>query len=372
MGHRYIWQHSNWPQFSWDSDLLLTHLGQARKAQGQIIAKTEFIGLEDHANLLIEEAFATSAIEGENLDRNTIRSSVAKRLGLPTAGLPAEQRQVDGLVQMLLDATMSHQKELTVERLHSWHAALFPTGYSGMHKIEVGRWRTGDQPMQVVSGPIGKERVHYQAPPATAIAKEMECFLLWWKNPPRLLVGLIRAGIAHFWFVSIHPYDDGNGRIARAICDMALSQDERSSRRLYNLSTQIIKEREAYYNILETSQKGTIDITAWLTWFLDMYTRSIRVSEVLIEKALAIAKFWQTHGNTEFNERQLKVVKKLLEAEPQGYEGGINNRKYVGITKTSRETAKRDLADLEAKGVLSRNSGKGRSTSYSLHLSKNG
>ena len=369
MGQKYIWQHSAWPQFTWDGNFLLARLGQARKAQGQIIAQADFIGLEDHANLLIEEAFATSALEGEKLDRNTIRSSVAKRLGLSTAGLPAEQRQVDDLVQMLLDATMNNQKELTVQRLHGWQAALFPTGYSGMHKIEVGGWRTENEPMQVVSGAFGKERVHYQAPPATSIAKEMGSFIHWWQHPPLQLDGLLRAGIAHFWFVSIHPYDDGNGRIARAICDMALSQDETSSRRLYNLSTQIIKERDAYYSILETSQKASVDITSWLDWFLAMYTRAIGASEALIGKALTIAKFWQEHGNIELNERQLKVIKKLLEAEPHGYEGGLNNRKYVNITKTSRETAKRDLIDLEAKGILSRNSGKGRSTSYSLIVS---
>ena len=369
MGHRYIWQHEDWPHFYWDGNTLLWRLGQARKAQGQIIAQAELIGLEDHAGFLIEEAFATSAIEGEKLDRNAIRSSVAKRLGLPTAGLPAEQRAVDGLVEMLLDATMDHKKELNAERLHGWQAALFPTGYSGTQKIEVGRWRTGNEPMQVVSGPFGNEKVHYQAPPAIHISKEMEYFLGWWQNTSLQLDGLIRAGIAHFWFVTIHPYDDGNGRIARAICDLALSQDETSPRRLYNLSTQIIKERDAYYNILETSQKGSMDITPWLAWFLDMYTRAIQASESVIEKALTVAKFWQAHRGTDLNERQLKIVKKLLEAEPQGFEGGINNRKYVSITKTSRETAKRDLADLEAKAILSRNEGKGRSISYRLRKS---
>jgi len=366
MGQKYVWQNPDWPNFTWDSKVLLSRLGLARKNQGQIIAKADLIGLEESAELIVEEALATSAIEGEQLDRNTIRSSVAKRLGLSTAGLPPQKRPIDGLVEMLLDATTNYQKPLTAKRLHGWQAALFPTGYSGICKIQVGQWRTGNKPMQVVSGPVGKEKVHYEAPLSTVVPKEIKLFLDWWKRPPSQLDGLIRAGIAHFWFVTIHPYDDGNGRISRAITDMALSQDEKSSMRLYNLSTQIVKERNAYYNILETCQKGKSDITAWLDWFLEMYTHSIQASEGLIEKALTIAKFWQTHSKTELNKRQVKVIQKLLEAEPLGYKGGINNRKYVSITKISRETAKRDLVDLEAKGILLRNPGKGRSTSYSL------
>lgn len=368
MGQKYVWQRADWPNFTWNSSVLLQKLGQARKAQGEIIARANVIGLEERADLIVEEAFSTSAIEGEKLDRRTIRSSVARRLGLPTAGLPPQDRQIDGLVDMLLDATTNYMKPLTAKRLHGWHAGIFPTGYSNIQKIQVAQWRTGDEPMRVVSGRLGHETIHYEAPPSARVPKEMTRFLAWWKKDTQNLDGLIRAGLAHFWFVSIHPYDDGNGRISRAITDMALSQDEKSGRRLYNLSTQIIKERDAYYDILEHSQKKTCEITSWLEWFLEMYIRAIETSEGVIKKALLVSQFWQFHRTTEMNTRQMKVVQKLLEAEPLGFEGGINNRKYVGMTQTSRETAKRDLTDLEEKGVLKRNPGEGRSVSYSLKL----
>lgn len=366
MIQKYIWKKKDWPNFIWNSEVLLLNLGQARKAQGKILAQADIIGLEAHADLIVEEAFATSSIEGEQLDRKTIRSSVARRLGLPTAGLPSTERHIDGLVEMLLDVTTNYQTPLTVERLHGWHAGLFPTGHSGIHKIQVGKWRTGKEPMRVISGAIGHEKIHYEAPPSSLVSDEIKTFLKWWNQSSPKMDGLIRAGIAHFWFVTIHPYDDGNGRISRAITDMALSQDENSKLRLYNLSTQIVKERNDYYEILEACQKGTCDITDWLEWFLSMYARAITTSEGVIGKALFIAKFWQQHGKTELNQRQIKVLQKMLEAEPQGFEGGINNRKYVSITSTSSESAKRDLADLEIKGILKRNLGKGRSTSYSL------
>lgn len=363
---QYIWQLKDWPDFRWDSDTLLEVLGKARKAQGRMIAQAQWIGLETQAQLLIEEAFTTSAIEGEKLDRKTIRSSVARRLGLSTAGLPPEERRVEGLVEMLLDATTQYNRPLIASRLHGWQAALFPTGFSGIHKIGVGGWRTDTEPMRVISGPIGREKVHFEAPPSKQVAAEMKLFLSWWKNPPSNLDGLIRAGIAHLWFVTIHPFDDGNGRIGRAITDMALAQDEGIGRRLYSLSMQILRDRSDYYEILEQIQKGTCDITAWLTWFLQMFTRAVERSEEVIQKAIFIAKFWQTRSRAELNERQLKVLQKLLEAEPLGFEGGLTNRKYVSMTKISRETAKRDLADLEEKGILKRNSEKGRSVFYSL------
>jgi Fic family protein len=366
---KYIWQKNDWPNFTWDSEVLLPELGKARKAQGQILAQADILNLETRADLIVEEAFATSAIEGELLDRNTIRSSVARRLGLPTAGLPPEKRYVDGLVEMLLDATTHHNKVLTTTRLHGWHAGLFPTQHSGIHKIQVGKWRTGKEPMRVVSGPIGKENIHYEAPPSIRVSKDMKAFLGWWNTPPQNLDGILRAGIAHFWFVSIHPYDDGNGRISRAISDMALSQDEKSTLRLYNLSSQIIKERNSYYDILERSQKGTCEITQWLLWFLKIYVRAIETSEGVIGKAFFISKFWKKHTQIDLNQRQIKVIQKMLEAEPDGFEGGINNRKYVSITGISSETAKRDLADLEQRGMIKRNPGKGRSTSYSIDKS---
>ncbi|MEO7162595.1 MAG: Fic family protein [Bdellovibrionia bacterium] len=363
---QYLWQQKTWPQLDWRSDQLLEPLGQARKAQGKVIAQAEYIGLETQARLVVEEAFTTSAIEGEKLDRNTIRSSVARRLGLPTAGLPAEERRVEGLVEMLLDATTSYKEPLTTRRLHGWHAALFPTGYSGMDKIQVGDWRKGSEPMRVVSGRPGREKVHYEAPPSAQISDEMKQFLSWWKAPSPNLDGLIRAGVAHLWFVTIHPFDDGNGRITRAITDMAIAQDEAIGRRLYSLSTQIIQERNVYYEILEKTQKQSCDITEWLKWFLQMYTRAVNRSQDMIQKALRVGQFWQKRSNAELNERQLKVIKRLVETEPVGFEGGLTNRKYVSMTKTSRETAKRDLSDLEAKGLIKRNPGKGRSVSYSL------
>jgi len=339
-----------------------------RQAQGRILVQAGLVGLEEHAEMIVEEAFSTAAIEGENIDRNLIRSSVAKRLGLPTAGLPPEGRHVDGLVELLMDATQNHREPLTTNRLHGWQAALFPTGFSGIQKIQVGRWRKGEDPMQVISGPPGREKIHFLAPPSSQVPTEMKVFLRWWQHPPKNLDGLLRAGIAHFWFVTIHPYEDGNGRIARAITDMALSQDEDSSRRLYSLSKQIVSERMEYYEVLEKSQKNECDITKWLQWFLETYTKAIHASEQTIKKATFIAKFWQHFSSHTLNGRQLKVVKKLLEAEPKGFEGGLTNKKYVSITKVSRETAKRDLVDLENKGLLKRNPGKGRSISYSLRL----
>ena len=370
MGQKYIWQDRNWPHLTWDSSSLLHLLGQARKIQGRILASANMIGLDAHADLLVEEAFATSAIEGESFDKLTIRSSVAKRLGLPNAGLPAEKRQIDGLVEMLIDATSNFSAPLSAKRLHGWHAGIFPTGYSGINKIQVAKWRSGPEPMRVISGRANKEVIHFEAPPSEKVANEIKSFLSWWKNPPENLDGLIRAGVAHFWFVTIHPYDDGNGRISRAITDMAIAQDEKSGRRLYSLSAQISKERKEYYEILESTQKGSCDITPWLEWFLLLFRRSIETSTEIIEKTLTIANFWSEYRKDTFNQRQIKVLQKLLESRPNGFEGGLTNRKYVSITKTSRESAKRDLAELEKMGLIKRNPGQGRSISYSLDESK--
>jgi Fic family protein len=295
-----------------------------------------------------------------------VRSSVARRLGLPTAGMPQAPRHVDGLVEMLLDATRGYAAPLTAQRLWGWQAALFPTGYSGLNKIIVGGWRQSAEPMQVVSGPIGRERVHYEAPPAGRIETEMDRFLVWWAAPPAGMDGLIRAGLAHLWFVTIHPFDDGNGRVARAVTDMARAQDEGSGARLYSMSRQIQDEREHYYAVLEQAQKGGGDITQWLCWFLGCFEKALARSEDQVNKALARARFWQEHAGAMLNPRQVKVVNRLLEAGPGGFEGGLTTRKYKGMTKTSRETAKRDIAGLVSKGILSRNPGGGRSASYSL------
>jgi len=370
MGHtKYVWERPDWPKLKWNSEELLGILGQARKAQGQIIAQAAFIGLEEQAKILVEEAFTTSAIEGEKLDQKSIGSSVARRLGLPTAGLPPTQRHIDGLIEMLIDATKSYKNSVTEKRLFGWHAALFPTGYSQLKEIAVAQWRKGEEPMQVVSGGFEKIKIHFEAPPSKIVKQEMKQFLEWWNNPPAGLDGLIRAGIAHFWFVTIHPFDDGNGRMTRALTDMALAQDEKTGRRLYSLSSQINRERDAYYQILEKTQKGGCDITDWLCWFLELFTRAIASSQEIINKALSIAKFWQTHSQSDLNSRQVKAVNRLLEAGPQGFEGGLTNRKYVSLNKVSPETAKRDLSELEDRGILKRNKGGGRSVSYSLRMS---
>lgn len=371
MGHpKYLWQRKEWPNLTWQSTPLLELLGQARKAQGRITAQADFIGLEEQARILVEEAFTTAAIEGEKLDKDFLRSSVARRLGLPTAGIvPSSAQQEDGLVAMLFDATSQHGKTLDKERLFGWHAALFPTGFSGFHKILVGNWRKHKEPMQVVSGPEGRRRVHFVAPPSKQVKHEMKKFLNWW-NHPLQMDGLLRAGVAHLWFVTVHPFEDGNGRIARALTDMALAQDEKTGRRLYSLSSRISAERKDYYDILERTQKQGCNITEWLQWFLGLFTRAIKNSEGTIELALSIAKFWKTHSQSVLNERQLKVVNRLLEAGPGGFEGGMTNRKYVGLTKVSPETAKRDLKELEDRKILKRNEGGGRSVSYSIEWSR--
>ncbi len=369
MGHqKYIWELKSWPLFTYQSEDILLDLGIARRAQGHIIAQANLIGIESEAALITEEAFMTSAIEGEKLDRGSIRSSVARRLGLSTAGLSKEQREIDGLVEMLMSATKDYDQYLSAKMLYAWQAALFPTGYSGLTKIATGRYRNKTEAMQVISTSGGKVKVHFEAPPKDKIQPEMSEFIKWF-NSHNKTDGLIKAAIAHFWFITIHPFEDGNGRLARAITDRALAHDEKTGTRLYSLSSQIVKERNEYYDVLESSQKGTVDITKWIKWFLAMYTRAIQSSNSEVDKAVLVAQFWKCHRESLLNPRQLKVVNRLLEAMPNGFEGGMTNRKYVSLTKVSRETAKRDLAELERKKILKRNPGDGRSVSYSIDLS---
>jgi len=363
----YIWQLPSWPDFRWDEAALLRPLGITRQTQGMLLAKSEHFGLTVRADVLTQEAFTTAAIEGELLDRESVRSSVARRLGLPTAGLPPADRHVDGLVEMLIDATRNHQEPLTASRLKGWQAALFPTGYSGMSKIVVGDWRRDPEPMQVVSGPIGKETVHYEAPPAKKVHFEVDKFLAWFQSSPDDMDGLVRAAVAHLWFVTIHPFADGNGRIARAVTDMALAQDENMDFRLYSMSAQIRTDQNGYYDILERTQKGDGEIGEWIIWFLDCLSRAIRRSEAEIEKVMAKARFWSNISGIALNERQRKALNRLLDAGIGGFEGGLTNRKYRGMTKTTRETSKRDISDLVAKGILNKRPGGGRSTSYDLN-----
>lgn len=365
----YIWELPSWPEFRWDNAALLRPLGITRQIQGKLLAKSEYFGLGIQAEVLTQEAFTTAAIEGEMLDRDSVRSSVARRLGLPTAGLPPAERHIDGLVEMLINATRNLDEPLTASRLKGWQAALFPTGYSGLSKIVVGDWRRDKEPMQVVSGPIGKERVHYEAPPADTVAVEVERFLAWFRTSQNETDGLVRAAVAHLWFVTIHPFQDGNGRIARAIADMALAQDENIDFRLYSMSAQIRTEQDDYYDILERTQKGNSDITEWIVWFLDCLSRAIQRSESEIRKVMDKARLWEKLAHLGLNERQRKVVNRLCDAGPGGFEGGMTNRKYRGMTKTTRETAKRDIGDLVTKGILVKRPGGGRSTSYDLDWS---
>jgi Fic family protein len=367
---RYLWEHRGWTRrLRWDEAEVLLPLGAARRRQGEILGEASQLGfdlgMEARAAVLTDEAITTAAIEGERLDPAAVRSSVARRLGLQVAGLPPAERHVDGLVQMLLDATQRHARPLTARRLRGWQAALFPTGYSGIRPIRTGRWRTGSAPMQVVSGPLGRERVHYEAPPSSRVGLEMQRFLRWWSTgAPR--EGLLRAGLAHFWFVTIHPFEDGNGRIARAIADMALAQDEGASLRLYSMSVQIRAEQKAYYAVLERAQRGDGDVTEWLVWFLRCLEGAVERSRTQVRRVLARQGFWLRHAGTSLTERQRKVVQRLVEAGPGGFEGGITTRKYVGMTKTSRATAQREIADLLERGILAPRPGGGRSTSYDL------
>ncbi len=366
--YQYIWQRPNWTHFTWRSDEILNLVGKCRLVQGKLLGKVIDLGLtlnaQAHAEVLAEETMKTSAIEGEKLDIGSVRSSVARKLGLPSAGLPVD-RHIDGIVAVIMDATMNHHEPLSAERLYGWHAGLFPTGYSGMHKIRVGTWR-GDEPMRVVSGPVGRERVHFVAPPAERIDEEMLLFLSWWNSSRGSVEGLVRAAVGHFWFATIHPFEDGNGRIARALTDMALAQDDSLKYRYYSLSSQIMEERDSYYDILESCQKGGSDITQWLVWFLECFSRAVDRSEAILSGVIKKASFWRMHAQASLNERQRKVINKLLEAGPEGFEGGLTTRKYASMAKVSKPTAFRELGRLLELGLIQQNPGKGRSVSYDL------
>jgi len=365
----YIWQQKEWPHFNWNTDAIIDSLSRCNFKRGQLLGRVASLGmkhsLEAQAEVLAAEVLETSAIEGKKLDPDSVRSSVARRLGLPDAGLLRNDRYTEGLVDVLLDATTNYQQPLTMERLHGWQAALFPTGYSGMYRITVGQYR-GDSPMQVISGPVGREKVHYEAPPGGDVATHVDQFLHWWQVEQDKLDGIIRAAIAGFWFVTIHSYEDGNGRLARAITDMALAQDEKLAVRYYSFSAQIMEEREGYHEVLENCQKGNLDITDWLLWFLGCFERAIARSDELIGKVLLKARFWEIHSQTEINQRQRKVINRLLDAGPGGFEAGLTTRKYTGMTKTSRATSYREITDLLGKKILVQNSGKGRSVNYDL------
>lgn len=362
----YIHQHKDWPRFYWDREAVLTLLATVRHYQGRLLGRMESLGfpLQDEAMLhtLTLDVLKSSEIEGEILNRDQVRSSIARRLGLPIAGLVHSDRNVEGVVEMMLDATQKYDQPLTDERLFAWHASLFPTGRSGMQKIKVAGWREeGSDPMQVVSGAMGKERVHFEAPDAARLAHEMSEFLFYF-NSREDVEPILKAAIAHLWFVTIHPFDDGNGRMARAIADMQLARADGTSRRFYSLSTQIQKERNAYYDILEKTQKGTLDITPWLEWFLSCLHRALTTTEVTVLQVLKKTRFWDGHAAKALNDRQRLMLNKLLD----GFEGKLTTSKWAKIAKCSQDTALRDIQDLINKDMLQKEPGGGRSTSYIL------
>lgn len=363
----WIHEHQNWPDFTWDAKVLASKLADIRYAQGRLLGRMEGLGFElkreTSLSMLTNDVVKSSAIEGENLNPEEVRSSIARRLGIDIAGLIPASRDVEGIVEMMLNATQQFSMPLTKDRLFDWHAALFPTGRSGIHKITVGGWRTIEAgPMQVVSGPVGKEEVHFEAPTAERLEKEMEAFFKWFSNDNDIDL-VVKAGIAHLWFVTIHPFADGNGRIARAISDMALARADGTQDRFYSLSSQIESEKKQYYNQLEAQQRASPDITQWLSWFLDCLRRAFSSTETILGNALFKAQLWDVINQKSVNDRQRLILNRMLE---DGFEGFINTSKYAKLAKCSNDTALRDIQELKERGVFIQNPGGGRSTSYRL------
>ncbi|SEJ83796.1 Fic family protein [Paraburkholderia tropica] len=365
--YTYIWQAGDWPEWRFDMAALAEPMAEASRAQGVLMGRLADVGmrLRDQASLaaLTEDVLKTSEIEGERLSVVSVRSSIARRLGVDIGALAPVDRHVEGVVEMVLDATAASRFPVTRERLFGWHAALFPTGYAGLTPIRVGAWRddaTG--PMQVVSGPIGRQHVHFEAPPAPRLEAELARFLAW-VNAPAQMPPLIKAGLGHLWFVTLHPFDDGNGRVARAIGDLLLARADGSSQRFYSLSAQIQRERKAYYEILERSQRRSMDVTEWLRWFLDTLHRAVDHAQITLDSVFVKARFWRQWADAPFNERQAKVVNRLLD----GFDGKLTSSKWAALAKCSSDTALRDINDLLARGVLRKNESGGRSTSYELN-----
>lgn len=363
----YIWQKDNWPDLKWDAAKLLPLLTAVTYEQGRLLGKMEGLGFDElreeaHLHALTDDVVKSSEIEGEHLPQDEVRSSIARHLGMNhVKDLVPSSRDVDGIVEMMTDATTDFDRPLTRRRLFRWHSSLFPTGKSGIATIATGQYRDG--PMQIVSGAIGKEKVHYEAPPADRMSRDMEEFLDWFEDPGDMN-SLLAAGLAHFWFVTIHPFDDGNGRIARAIADMGLARAENSSRRYYSMSKQIRSERNDYYKMLEMAQKGDCDITAWQQWFLACLQRAIHNADEVVGGVLQKARFWQRYAEESLNERQIKILNKLL----GGFEGKLTSAKWGKLAKCSQDTALRDITNLVERGALKKDERGGRSTSYSLVL----
>jgi Fic family protein len=362
----YIHLLSDWPRFRWNDKTLSLRLADVRHRQGRLLGRMEGLGFslrsEALLNTLTLDVLKSSEIEGEVLNVEQVRSSIARRLGMDMGALVASDRYVEGVVEMMLDATQNFDKPLTQERVLGWHAALFPTGYSGLSRITVGSWRNdAGGPMQVVSGPLGHERVHYQAPAATRLETEMSAFLDWFNNDAGI-DPVVKAALAHLWFVTLHPFEDGNGRIARALADMTLSRSDETPQRFYSMSAQIRQQRKAYYDVLEQTQKGDLDVTAWIAWFLDCLDRALDGTEAQLETIFRKARFWESSITASLNERQRLVLNKLID----GFEGKLTTSKWAKIAKCSPDTALRDIQDLLGRGLLAKDASGGRSTHYLL------
>jgi len=362
---KYIYQYEQWPNFTWDDTGINAILGKVRHLQGKILGQMLSLGFSINEDALLStltmDVLKTSEIEGETLNYEQVRSSIARRLGLEYAGMVSANREVEGVVEMMLNATQNYQEPLNEERLLGWHAALFPTGWSGMHRIDAGSYRKAA--MQVVSGPMGKEKIHFQAPEPEMVKQEMDIFLNWLNNDS-VLDNVLKAAIAHFWFIIIHPFDDGNGRIARAISDMLLARSEESSQRFYSLSNQILIEKKDYYEILQKVQYSSGNISEWLNWFLNCLYRALKTAEHTMQNALHKAEFWDVHKNTDLNSRQRLMLNKLLD----GFDGKLKTSKWAKIAKCSADTALRDINDLMDKNILQKEASGGRSTNYELKV----
>lgn len=358
----YIWQRKEWPNFSWDTDALIEPLARVSQMHGTLMGQMSMVGFKDQSNAQVDsmadELISSSQIEGVMLNVNSVRSSIARRLGVETVGLHSEDHYIEGLVDVMLDATQYCREPLSAERIFGWHAALFPMGRSGRYKITVANWRQGEEPMQVVSGAMGHEKVHYEAPPSTEVAKEMEQFINWANASG--LSPFIKSALAHLWFVTIHPFDDGNGRISRTLADMMLSRLDSTNARYYSVSAQINRNKKAYYDILERTQKGNLDVTEWLLWIIATVESAIVQATQIVNRTIEKAEYWETHCKKEINERQRKVINKLWD----GFDGKLTTSKWAKICHCSQDTALRDINDLITKRMLRPASTGGRSTHY--------
>lgn len=362
----YIHQKETWPNFTWNSEALMPLLSEARFLQGKLLGRMESMGFELQKEAFLDtltmDVLKSSEIEGEVLNPDQVRSSIARKLGIEIAASVASDRNVDGVVEMMLDATQNCYTPLTADRLFDWHAALFPTARSGMQRITVADWRKDTKgPMQVVSGAMGKEKIHFQAPAASLVPEEMELFLVWFNNNKETDL-VIKAAIAHLWFVTIHPFEDGNGRIARAITDMLLARSDKSTQRFYSMSAQIRLERKQYYQVLETTQKSNLEVTNWVKWFLTCLINALKATDVVLDSVLMKVAFWNKHAKTLLNERQKKLLNRVLD----GFDGKLTSSKWAKIGKCSRDTAIRDINDLIEKNILQKEAAGGRSTNYEL------